>query len=138
MTHVTAPKRGFRARRRSILTRVTKYHACHEICTWSPLRAALPMRFSIFPIGAATFCHHKHAQLTGPRATSATRATRNEATSHLTLPHYNAVCNFSHRHGNILPRQSRSHMSQSATPATRHEATQDLQHPKINLLQLFP
>ena len=74
--HVGAPKRAFRARLRAIFTlcsckidvflrvflrtskfcnlkidvsfsaHVTKCHACHGICTLSPLDAALPMRFA--------------------------------------------------------------------------------------------
>ena len=44
-THVQASKRVFRERLPPIFTRVTKDHTCHEICTWSPLRAPVPMRF---------------------------------------------------------------------------------------------
>ena len=44
--HMQASKRAFRARLPPILTRVTKCHACHGICTWLPLRAAVPMRFA--------------------------------------------------------------------------------------------
>ena len=69
---------------------------------------------------------------------SATPATRNEATSHLTRPDYNAFCNFSYWRGHFLPRQSRSHMSQSATPATQNEATQLLKHQKITPFATFP
>ena len=68
---------------------------------------------------------------------SAMPATRNEATSHVKLPDNDALRNLSHRHGNFLPPQSRSHTSQSATPATRREATQHMKHPKITPFATF-
>ena len=55
--HMGAPKQAFRARLPPILTlcslrirqfsvHLTKCHACHGICTLSPLDATLPMRFA--------------------------------------------------------------------------------------------
>ena len=80
MTYVTAPKRAFRARL------PPNFNTCHKIprlprnlhlvaTSRSRANAILTKHttkityFAAFPIGTATFCHHEHAPVTGPRAT---------------------------------------------------------------------
>ena len=114
----------FRARLPSIFSTCTKCHACHGICTLSPLDAALPMRFT------------KNTQHTS-KVLRLPRKMTMDTSKVLRLPRKLQHI-FWKRHKSIAPatqndfRHVPEHvwMSRSATPATRNEATTRLQPPK--------
>ena len=102
--------RGFR----QFSSHLTKCHACHRICTLSPLDAALPMRFAktrnttrlkccaclpaCLPATQNDFRRvTKHVWM----SRSATPATPNEATPHVKPPKVKSdpFCRTYHRHG---------------------------------------
>ena len=98
---------------------VTKCHACHEICTLSPLGAALPMRF--------------------------TKNTQHDTSKVLRLPRKMQHI-FWNRHKSIAPPTQNGFqhitkhvwMSRSATPATRNEATAHWKPPKMTTSAELP
>ena len=103
----------------------TKCHACHGICTLSPLDAALPMRFAI------NTQHDTSKVLRLPRKMTM------DTSKVLRLPRKMQHIFWKHRKS-IAPatqndfRHVTKHvwMSRSATPATRNEATRRLKLPK--------
>ena len=103
----------------------TKCHACHGICTLSPLDAALPMRFA------------KNTQQDTSKVLRLPRKMTMDTSKVLRLPRKLQHI-FWKRHKSIAPatqndfRHVPEHvwMSRSATPATRNEATTRLQPPK--------
>ena len=60
-----------------------------------------------FPTGTATFCHHGRASVTGPHATKCHACQAKQSGATLETSKNHPLCNFSHRHGNFLPRRSR-------------------------------
>ena len=113
--------RGFR----QFSAHVTKCHACHGICTLSPLDAALPMRFT------------KNTQQDTSRVLRLPRKMTMDTSKVLRLPR--KLQHIWKRHKSIAPatqndfRHVAEHvwMSRSATPATRNEATTRLKTPKM-------
>ena len=104
----------------------TKCHACHGICTLSPLDAALPMRFAI------STQHDTSKVLRLPRKMTM------DTSKVLRLPRKMQHI-FWKRRKSIPPATQndfrhvteRCWMSRSATPATRNEATRRLKPPKM-------
>ena len=119
-------KSMFRARLPSIFSTSHKCHACHGICTFSPLDAALPMRF------AKNTLHDTSKVLRLPRKTTMVTS------KVLRLPRKLPRIFWKHRKS-IAPatqndfRRVTKHvwMSRSATPATRNEATKRWKPPKM-------
>ena len=104
----------------------TKCHACHGICTLSPLDAALPMRFA------------KNTQHDTSKVLRLPRKMTMDTSKVLRLPRKLQHI-FWKRRKSIAPatqndfRHVTKHvwMSRSATPATRNEATRRLKPPKM-------
>ena len=104
----------------------TKCHACHGICTLSPLDAALPMRFT------------KATQHDTSKVLRLPRKMTMDTSKVLRLPR-NLPRIFAKRRKSIAPAThndfrhvtERCWMSRSATPATRNEATRRLKPPKM-------
>ena len=121
--------RGFR----QFSAHVRKCHACHGICTLSPLDAALPMRFT------------KHTQHDTSKVLRLPRKMTMDASKVLRLPRKLQHI-FWKRHKSIAPatqndfRHVAEHvwMSRSATPATRNEATTHLKPPKMTTSAELP
>ena len=111
----------------------TKCHACHGICTLSPLDAALPMRFA------------KNTQRDTSKVLRLPRKMTMDTPKVLRLPRKLQHI-FWKRRKSIAPatqndfRHVAEHvwMSRSATPATRNEATTRLKPPKITTSAKLP
>ena len=111
---------------RQFSVHVTKCHACHGICTLSPLAAALPMRFT------------KSTQHDTSKVLRMPRKMTMDTSKVLRLPRKLQHILWKRRKS-IAPatqndfRHVTKHlwMSRSATPATRNEATRRLKPPKM-------
>ena len=121
--------RGFR----QFSAHVRKCHACHGICTLSPLDAALPMRFT------------KNTPQDASKVPRLPRKMTMDASKVLCLPRKLQHI-FWKRRKSIAPatqndfRHVAEHvwMSRSATPATRNEATTRLKTPKMTTSAELP
>ena len=111
---------------RQFSAHVTKCHGCHEICTLSPLDAALPMRFAI------------NTQQDTSKVLRLPRKMTMDTSKVLRLPRKMQHI-FWKRRKSFAPatqndfRHVTKHvwMSRSATPATRNEATTHWKSPKM-------
>ena len=123
----------FVRRFRQFSAHVTKCHACHEICTLSPLDAALPMRFAI------------NTQQDTSKVLRLPRKMTMDTSKVLRLPRKMQHI-FWKRRKSIAPatqndfRHVTKHvwMSRSATPATRNEATTHWKLPKMTTSAELP
>ena len=115
----------FRARLPSISSHLTKCHACHWICTLSPLDAALTMRFA------------KNTQHNTSEVLRLARKMTMDTSTVLRLPRKQHI--FWKRRKHIAPatqndfRHITKHVwtPRSAKPATRNEATPHVKRPKV-------
>ena len=120
------PNRCFVRGFRQFSAHLRKCHACHGICTLSPLDAALPMRFA------------KNTQHDTSKVLRLPRKMTMDTSKVLRLPRKLPRI-FGKRRKSIAPatqnhfRHVTKHvwMSRSATPATRNEATRRLKPPKM-------
>ena len=111
---------------RQFSAHLTKCHACHGICTLSPLDAAVPMRFA------------KSTQQDTSEVLRLPRQMTMDTSKVLRLPRKLQRI-FWKRRKNIAPATQNDFrhvtknvwMSRSATPATRNESTRLLKHPKM-------
>ena len=114
--------RGFR----QCSAHVTKCHACHGICTLSPLDAALPMRLT------------KNTQHDTSKVLRLPRKMTMDTSKVLRMPRKLQQIVWKRRksiapatHNNFRHVTKHVWMSRSATPATRNEATRRLEPPKM-------